>query len=196
VHQKTTLGIGGRRVLVSRDWSGKTLADHRADAHAWVKALLGTSTHADQTRRPPTTSRAPARSPGRWPARRPRLPPLEHRLLRAISQRIQQRAQLAAAQQRASGDPPADVSATDRDPLVGEESRNGRRRSLDTDEVAALLRATPRFVRRLVAERRITYVKVGRKVLFERSAIAAYVAAHRVTPLSRADLRPRFGRVA
>ncbi|GIE33510.1 hypothetical protein Ait01nite_065550 [Actinoplanes italicus] len=29
VHQKTTLGIGGRRVLVSRDWSGKTLTDHR-----------------------------------------------------------------------------------------------------------------------------------------------------------------------
>jgi hypothetical protein len=31
VHQPDTLGIGGRRVLVSRQWSGKTLADHRHD---------------------------------------------------------------------------------------------------------------------------------------------------------------------
>ena len=59
-----------------------------------------------------------------------------------------------------------------------------------------ILRATPRFVRRLVAERRITYVKVGRKVLFERVAVATYITAHRVTPLVRADLRGQFGRVA
>jgi hypothetical protein len=31
VHQLDTLGLGGRRVLVSRLWSGKTLADHRYD---------------------------------------------------------------------------------------------------------------------------------------------------------------------
>lgn len=69
---------------------------------------------------------------------------------------------------------------------------------LTTVEVAAVLRATPRFVRRLVAERRITYVKVGRKVLFERGAVTGYIAAHRVTPSSRADLRatPQYGRVA
>ena len=41
-----------------------------------------------------------------------KMPPLEHRLLRMISQRIQRRAQLNAARQLASGDPPADVSAT------------------------------------------------------------------------------------
>ncbi|TDB67639.1 replication initiation protein, partial [Micromonospora sp. KC721] len=48
VHQRATLGIGGRRILVSRDWSGKTLADHRADARAWVRNLLGITTSADQ----------------------------------------------------------------------------------------------------------------------------------------------------
>jgi hypothetical protein len=113
VHQKTTLGIGGRRVLVSRNWSGKTLADHRADAHAWVKALLGVSVTADDS--PPADHQQVAPSPFAWEMARhgdPDLPPLEHRLLRAISQRIQRRAQLSAARQRAGTDPPADVSAT------------------------------------------------------------------------------------
>ncbi|MGH8883042.1 MAG: replication initiator, partial [Stackebrandtia sp.] len=41
VHQRATLGLGGRRILISREWSGKTLLDHRADARTWVRALLG-----------------------------------------------------------------------------------------------------------------------------------------------------------
>jgi hypothetical protein len=40
VHQPSTLGIGGRRILVSREWSGKTLADHRADQATWVRQIL------------------------------------------------------------------------------------------------------------------------------------------------------------
>ena len=63
-------------------------------------------------------------------------------------------------------------------------------------EVAELLRATPRFVRRLVAERRIAYVKIGRKVLFERAVVDAYIEAHRVTPMTRAELRAELWRVA
>ena len=35
------LGFAGRRVLVSRKWSGKTLGDHRADRRDWVLNLLG-----------------------------------------------------------------------------------------------------------------------------------------------------------
>ncbi|MEU4564901.1 replication initiator [Actinoplanes sp. NPDC023936] len=115
VHQKTTLGIGGRRVLVSRDWSGKTLADHRADAHAWVKAVLGVATDTDTSSDEPPPSVA-------WEMARnedPDLPALEHRLLRAISQRIQRRAQLNTARQRVGSDPPADVSATDDTPTAG-----------------------------------------------------------------------------
>ena len=34
------LGYAGRRVLVSRKWSGKTLADHRGDRKAWLMAML------------------------------------------------------------------------------------------------------------------------------------------------------------
>ena len=39
-HSGRHLGYAGRRVLVSRRWSGKTLADHRADRKAWLMAML------------------------------------------------------------------------------------------------------------------------------------------------------------
>src|SRR6185437_4415930 len=40
VHQPATLGFTGRRVLVSRSWSAKTLTDIRLDNAAWVRAIL------------------------------------------------------------------------------------------------------------------------------------------------------------
>ncbi|MEV4756005.1 helix-turn-helix domain-containing protein [Micromonospora sp. NPDC049559] len=67
---------------------------------------------------------------------------------------------------------------------------------LTPDEVAARLRATPRFVRRLVAERRIAFVKVGRLVRFEASAVTAYIDRNRVVPMTRAQLRGYLGEVA
>ena len=102
VHQRSTLGIGGRRILVSRDWSGKTLADHRADAHAWVKALLGLTT--DTATAEPVNPEPGQPTPVAWELARPDdpdVPPIEHRLLRAVSQRIERRQQLDAARQRA-----------------------------------------------------------------------------------------------
>lgn len=39
-HDREHLGLGGRRVLVSRDWSGKTLAQHAADRAEVVRAVL------------------------------------------------------------------------------------------------------------------------------------------------------------
>lgn len=60
---------------------------------------------------------------------------------------------------------------------------------LTADQVAERLRATPRFVRRLVHERRIAYVKVGRLVRFEPAAVSEYIERNRVTPLNRAQLR-------
>ncbi|WP_422773651.1 helix-turn-helix domain-containing protein [Plantactinospora sp. WMMC1484] len=67
---------------------------------------------------------------------------------------------------------------------------------LTADEVAARLRATPRFVRRLVAERRIAFVKVGRLVRFEPSAVTAYIESNRVVPMTRTQLRRYLGEVA
>jgi excisionase family DNA binding protein len=97
-NRRDTLGIGGRRVLVSRDWSGKTLADHRADTKAWVRALLGVTTGHDEADPQPTEPGTPA--PVAWELARPDDPdmrPLAHRLLAAVSQRIQWRAALLAA---------------------------------------------------------------------------------------------------
>jgi 8-oxo-dGTP pyrophosphatase MutT (NUDIX family) len=39
-HDRANLGHGGRRVLVSRKWTGKTLTGHRADRAAVVRAAL------------------------------------------------------------------------------------------------------------------------------------------------------------
>ncbi|MFI5783413.1 replication initiator [Nocardia sp. NPDC051570] len=39
-HRRDTLGLPGRRVLVSRRWSGKTLPDHRADRVEFVRQML------------------------------------------------------------------------------------------------------------------------------------------------------------
>ena len=39
-HDREHLGLGGRRVLVSRQWSGKTLTQHRADRAAVVREVL------------------------------------------------------------------------------------------------------------------------------------------------------------
>ena len=53
-------------------------------------------------------------------------------------------------------------------------------RLLTMEEVAERLGTTPRHVRRLVFERRITYRKVGRYVRFHPDDVAEYVGATRV----------------
>ncbi|WP_033344548.1 helix-turn-helix domain-containing protein [Catenuloplanes japonicus] len=60
---------------------------------------------------------------------------------------------------------------------------------LTSAEVAARLKSTIRFVRRLVAERRIAYVKVGRLVRFEPADVEAYIRAQRIEPTDRAQIR-------
>jgi excisionase family DNA binding protein len=67
---------------------------------------------------------------------------------------------------------------------------------MTSEEVAARLRQSPRFVRRLVAERRIEYVKVGRSVRFRSSAVAEYIERNRVPPMTLADLRRAWRAVA
>lgn len=58
-----------------------------------------------------------------------------------------------------------------------------RERFLSVAEVAEVLGTTERFPRRLIAERRITFVKVGRHVRIPESALTAYVEAHTVQPI-------------
>jgi hypothetical protein len=101
-HRREYLGYAGRRVLVSRKWSGKSLADHRADRRDWLLATL--DIQAD-----------PARYA--WEPVMPGDPDhMEHarRLLHVVADRQRWQASLAEARRRAGIDPPADLSATGR----------------------------------------------------------------------------------
>src|ERR1022692_1217739 len=98
-HRSEYLGYAGRRVLVSRKWSGKTLADHRADRKAWLLETLGIA------------ETDPARF--MWepvaPGDPDHMPPAQ-RLLHVVADRQIWHAALTNARARASGQPPGDLS--------------------------------------------------------------------------------------
>jgi len=100
-HRREHLGYAGRRVLVSRRWSGKTLADHRGDRKAWLTEMLG----------------IPAAEPRRyaWERVQPGDPdhmPNGQRLLHVVADRIQWQTALDQARRRAALDTPPGLSAT------------------------------------------------------------------------------------
>jgi hypothetical protein len=100
-HDADHLGYAGRRVLVSRKWSGKTLADHRADRQQWLLSTLGVS----------------ATDPARyaWEAVAPGDPDhldYPRRMMHVVADRIRWLETLAEARRRAAGgEDPANVSA-------------------------------------------------------------------------------------
>jgi hypothetical protein len=103
-HKPEHLGYAGRRVLVSRKWSGKTLGQHKHDRRAWVMEVLGQDDDATPERytwRPVTPGDSD-------------VPPVTHRLLKEISKRQRWRALMQDAEARASGSPPQDRSANER----------------------------------------------------------------------------------
>jgi hypothetical protein len=105
VHQPDTLGLGGRRVLVSRQWSGKTLADYRHDQQLWVRHHLAVARGVDDDD-PDTLARIDAARAGGAPApiawervrpNDPGVPDLARRLLRLIATQIKYREAMAVA---------------------------------------------------------------------------------------------------
>jgi excisionase family DNA binding protein len=58
-------------------------------------------------------------------------------------------------------------------------------RLLTVEEAAGRLGTSTRFVRRLIFERRIAFVKVGRNVRISPADLDAFIAAGRVTALRR-----------
>ncbi len=103
-HKAEHLGYAGRRVLVSRKWSNKTLREHKQDRRAWVLDMLGlpdetvTDPHRYVWR--PVSSKDPNRTP------------LAKRLLREVANRQRTRARLIELQARADGQPLPDLSVT------------------------------------------------------------------------------------
>jgi excisionase family DNA binding protein len=67
---------------------------------------------------------------------------------------------------------------------------------LTVEAAAERLDTTVRFIRRLIAERRIEFVKIGRHVRITESALAAFIEAGKVPPLNAAHLRPKLRGVA
>jgi excisionase family DNA binding protein len=67
-------------------------------------------------------------------------------------------------------------------------------RLLTVDQAAERLGTTDRFPRRLIAERRIAFVKVGRHVRIPEGVLDAYIEANTVQPVRRR--RSRYGRAA
>ncbi|MEU4540590.1 replication initiator [Streptosporangium sp. NPDC023825] len=102
-HKAEHLGYAGRRILVSRKWSNKTLREHKQDRRAWVLDMLGlpddtvTDPHRYVWR--PVSSKDPNRTP------------LAKRLLREVANRQRTRARLIELQARADGRPIEDLSA-------------------------------------------------------------------------------------
>ena len=100
-HRREYLGYAGRRVLVSRKWSGKTLADQRADRKARLLAALGT----------PAVD-----GPYAWEVVSPSDPDhmsLPRRLLHVLADRAHWQAALTEARRRAQDDD-GDLPATGR----------------------------------------------------------------------------------
>jgi hypothetical protein len=107
-HKPEHLGIAGRRVLVSRKWSNKTLDDHRAERAAFVRQLLEAAGIQP--------AHGPQDGPYQWehaaPAD-PDVPPRPVLLLRAVAERQRWKAEYTAAQLAASGASPSEeCSAT------------------------------------------------------------------------------------
>ncbi len=100
-HRREYLGYAGRRVLVSRKWSGKTLADHRADRKNWLMQTLG----------------LPATDPDRYtwepvnPSDHDHMP-TGRRLLHVVADRIRWQQALDQARRLAQGQPADELSAT------------------------------------------------------------------------------------
>src|SRR5205814_5588674 len=94
------MGYAGRRVLTSRKWSGKTLADHRGDRKAWLVETLGLE--------------APDPTRYTWyvvtPSDRDYLPP-DKRLLHIVADRCRWQAALTEARRKAQ-EATAELSAT------------------------------------------------------------------------------------
>jgi hypothetical protein len=91
-------------VLVSRKWSGKTLADHKADRKAFVTAALK-AVGIEKPQPNPDRQVWHKLQPGD-----PNVPPRAHLLMHAISERITWRAEYDRALLAAQG--PPDLSAT------------------------------------------------------------------------------------
>ena len=155
-HRREYLGYAGRRVLVSRKWSGKTLADHRGDRRAWLMETLGIA--ATDPRR---YSWEPV-SPGD-----PDHMPPAQRMLHVVADRMRWQEALAEARRRAGRRRAAQSFGNWEGGMTRPAAAQPTAavdRLLTVEAAAERMSTSVRFVRRLIAQRRIEFVKLGRHV--------------------------------
>ncbi len=106
-HDRQHLGVGGRRVLVSRQWTGKTLTEHRADRAEVIRQTLAAAgvEMDDQSALSVTQNTSDDEQPRFiWTAIRPGdedVPTHKEVMAYAITKRIRWRTEYEAAKQRA-----------------------------------------------------------------------------------------------
>lgn len=111
-HRREFLGCGGRRVLVSRRWTGKTLSDHRADRAEVVRQVLAAA-GVDVAARE-RISAAVTRSDGvprfewkLWNTLGAPVPVYRLVLTRSIAEKVRWKQEYEAAKARAGPGPPS-----------------------------------------------------------------------------------------
>jgi hypothetical protein len=118
-HDRHHLGLGGRRVLVSRQWTGKTLAEHKADRAEVVRQTLAAAgVDMPDTHRYAAAAELEDGSPRFiWqPVDRANdddLPTWHGLMTRGIGERIRWRTGYEQAKERAQASPADTCSATD-----------------------------------------------------------------------------------
>ncbi|MGW4366676.1 replication initiator [Nocardia takedensis] len=88
-HRRDTLGLPGRRVVNSRQWSNKTIPDHKADRVEFVRQLLARAGIVKPDRSHLIVT--PVESGDK------NVPPRDHRIMASIAQRVSWRAEYDGA---------------------------------------------------------------------------------------------------
>jgi hypothetical protein len=103
-HDRENLGLGGRRVLSSRKWSGKTIAEHKADRAEVVRqTLLSAGIDAPELdRMAATVTLSDGSSRFIWTDTRPDHDSYVRVILQSITERLRWRAQYEAAKAAAA----------------------------------------------------------------------------------------------
>ena len=173
-HRREYLGYAGRRVLTSRKWSGKTLADHRAERKAWLTEMLG----------------LPATDPARytWQLVEPGRPGPHARRATAAARRRRPDALAPGPRpgpptsrrtaRRSFGNREGGMS----DPSMTVVSHDDE--LLTVQQVADWLKVEPRYVYRLASSGSLLRVYVGRYVRIPAASVRAYIKANTVEAVS------------
>ncbi|MGH3344293.1 MAG: helix-turn-helix domain-containing protein [Carbonactinosporaceae bacterium] len=79
---------------------------------------------------------------------------------------------------------------------ISDRNRGAVGELLTVEQAAERLNMSTRYVRRLVAERRIVFYRLGRSLRFKEADLAAFIESTRVEPMSATSVYRGLGGVA